>query len=378
MKIALFFTRAMSLRRWHKTGLIDREIAPYLKMSDKGVNVIFITYGAKDDLEYLSKDSNIKILFNKWGLPTDLYALLIPWLHRKQLRNVSVLKTNQINGWWAAGITKLFYKAPMVLRGGYLLSMNQEQRWKGYSRFRIGMVSLIEKIGFRYCDYSIVTTPEMKAQAIRRHGIFPGKVEVVPNNVDTNVFKPKSQITKMKGSIGFVGSFKPQKNIPMLLEALQGLSGVTLHIVGDGSQKARLGKMAKQFGVNVLFEGNVSNFQLPALLNRFEMFVLPSEWEGMPKALVEAMACGLPVIGTDVHGIRDIIQHDVNGILCRESAQSVQAAIVDLLNNPEKRERLGLAARRYVVNRYSLNQIVKIEMQLMKNVIKKHHCRGDT
>ena len=115
--------------------------------------------------------------------------------------------------------------------------------------------------------------------------------------------------------------------------------------------------------------GTVPNSDMPRLLNSSEVFVLPSNYEGSPKALLEAMACGLPVIGTDVPGIREVIQHGVNGLLCEPNEYHIASAIVNLLSDLEVRRRLGHQARKDVLEKHSQSGVVKREAELIQRML---------
>jgi glycosyltransferase involved in cell wall biosynthesis len=247
--------------------------------------------------------------------------------------------------------------------------MNQEQKWKNYSKLRIKLVSLLEKAAFKYGDAIIVTTPQMKAEVIKRHNILPGKITIIPNSVNVDIFKPMPESQQIERRIGFVGRFTGQKRIPLLIEAVSKIKDASLLLIGDGPLKKEIEDQAKQLGINVDFMGNVPNYQLPDLLNSCQTFVLPSEWEGMPKALLEAMACGLPVIGTDAPGICDVIKHDHNGILCKPDPQSIQRSIEQVFNDKQYAHQLGTQARQYIVENFSLNAAVDKEIELLKRII---------
>ncbi len=120
-------------------------------------------------------------------------------------------------------------------------------------------------------------------------------------------------LTKRPRSIVFVGRLVAQKNVESLIDAMQGFDS-ELTIVGDGPLRADLERRAA--GLRVTFAGVVPNENLPGLLNRHELFVLPSRYEGMPKVLLEAMACGLACVATDIPGNRDLIVDGESGLLC--------------------------------------------------------------
>jgi glycosyltransferase involved in cell wall biosynthesis len=158
-----------------------------------------------------------------------------------------------------------------------------------------------------------------------------------------------------------------EKNPISLLEAIKGLD-VELLVVGNGSLAKRLREMAVRDGMAVRFLGNVPNLQLPSILNSSDLFVLPSLYEGHPKTLMEAMACGLPVIGTDVPGIRELIVHLENGYLCGTRPEEIREAILDVLGDSGQMARMGRNAREFVVMRFALDRIVEMELELLEKL----------
>lgn len=367
--IVLFFSRGTSLEVWSKTGLFDREVEPYKEHFKNLFDISFLTYGKDEEVKFIKELSPINVMNNRFGLPVNLFSLISPILFRKQLKNADIYKSNQINGWWMGGISKLFYQKPLIVRCGYLLSMNQEQKWKNYSQLRIKLVSLLERAAFKYSDAIIVTTPQMKDEVIQRHKILPRKITIIPNAVNISIFKPMTDIQKIERKIGFVGRFTGQKRINLLISAVSKIKNASIMLIGKGPLRKEIESQAKHLGVKADFLGNVPNYELPGLLNSCQTFVLLSEWEGMPKALLEAMACALPVIGTDAPGIRDVIKNDYTGIICKDDPNDIQKAIERIINDTSYAKKLGVNARQYIIDNYSLKAATEKEIKLLKNII---------
>ena len=170
-------------------------------------------------------------------------------------------------------------------------------------------------------------------------------INVIPNYVDVERFK-KLDVQKIKNSIVFIGRLEKQKNLFNLLKALVGLD-YSLTIVGEGSLLKTLMEYAKTYNINVKFIQRVPNEELPVLLNKHEIFILPSLYEGTPKVLLEAMACGMSVIGTNVVGINEIIINNFNGLLCETDPVSIHNTIINLVKNDNLKKKLGNNAKRY-------------------------------
>lgn len=231
---------------------------------------------------------------------TLLYSVMLPLIHRKILKDVEVLKTNQMWGAWSAVLTKLIFRNKMVVRTGFMLSINFK-RQNPNSR-RIWLMKLVELVAYKVAD-AIITSSQSNYVYVKEKYKPRGMHVVIPNYVDTEVFKPMA--TANKGSICFVGRLTQEKNLFALFEALTGLPYV-LTIIDSGKQEVQLKQFADENGITVNFLGNIPNHELPEIINQHELFILPSLYENMPKALLEAMSCGMPVIGTNVKGINGV------------------------------------------------------------------------
>ena len=196
----------------------------------------------------------------------------------------------------------------------------------------------------------------------------PRRHILIPNYVETDVFKPLNS-TRNRGTICFIGSLGQQKNILALLEALKGLP-YRIDFIGSGPLSTQLQEAARSNGIKANFLGNIPNHELPEILNQHELFVLPSLWEGMPKTLLEAMACGLPVVGTNVSGIKEVIKDGENGLLCDTDSNSIRQAIIRLMEDEKLRERLGENARKTIEQEFSLEKLIHKELELYAELLK--------
>jgi glycosyltransferase involved in cell wall biosynthesis len=135
--------------------------------------------------------------------------------------------------------------------------------------------------------------------------------------------------------------------------------------VGEGSLRAEMAALAAREGVDVRFSGNVPHRGLPPIFAGADVFVLPSHFEGHPKALLEAMSCGLPTVGADSPGIREVLCDGETGLLCGTDAGSIRTAIRRVLGDRELAARLGTAARAYVVANDSLDLTLERELRVL-------------
>ncbi len=138
-----------------------------------------------------------------------------------------------------------------------------------------------------------------------------------------------------------------------------------MRIIGEGKLRPQLQEKFADLASKLTWEGGVPNSELPEFINRAGIFVLPSLYEGHPKSLIEAMACGIPVIGCDSPGIREIISHGKNGLLCSPDANALKRAIKMVLNDSALAENIASNARKFVERNFSLDSIASLEISLI-------------
>lgn len=366
--VSVFFTQGVSLRAWDELGMFEREVALYRRLQLFEVNVTFITYGDNSDITYQDRIPGIKICCNRWKLPVKLYASLIPWLHRRALRDADLIKTNQMNGADYALRAARCLGKPLLARCGYLWSKNIILE-NGKDSLLAQRSLKIEEMVFGQARHIIVTTPRMMESVTGRFPTLTDRVTVIPNYVNTTLFAPRKYRLDGKARFCFVGRLAPEKNLEALLSAVRSLN-VELYIVGQGPLDAPLRRLAAD-NANIVFTGRIPNEELPELFARCTGFILPSFYEGHPKALIEAMACGIPVIGTDVTGINEVITHGETGLLCRTDVDSLRTTIRLLAADKQLQERLGKGAREFVVRNYALDMVAASELAIYSRLLDK-------
>lgn len=374
MKLVLFLTRGMSLRAWKDCGLLLREMALYQNLQRNGIDVALVTYGDSGDLHFREKFPGISIHCNRWGLPLRLYEILLPWLHRNVFRRADLFKTNQMNGAEVALRCALHFKKPLIARCGYLWSEFAKRQY-GADSPAAKRSAAVESQVFALSRRIVVTTEAMRSNIVQRFPQCDDKTLVIPNYVDTDLFAPHNHDKSSFRRLCYVGRLdQDQKNIRSLLAAVDGFA-FDLDIIGDGPLRDEVASLARR-NSRISLRGKVPHDQLPGLLNQSAAFVLPSFYEGHPKALIEAMACGLPVIASNSPGIASVIRHGETGWLCGTSKESIRDAIKTISTNPVLCQRLGSSAREYAVTHFSLDRIVGMELELYCNLLKEQVCTG--
>jgi glycosyltransferase involved in cell wall biosynthesis len=217
-----------------------------------------------------------------------------------------------------------------------------------------------------------------------QHGFPPSRIVRIPGNVDTDLYRPADD-----GPAGGEGGIRVvtcvarleyNKGIDVLLHAWARLAraggdaptlpAARLRLVGEGSLRRRLEAMAADLGIarEVEFAGELRD--IPELLRRSWGFVLPSRWEGMPNALLEAMACGLPCVATRVSGSEEVISDGVDGLLVEaERPDELAEALRRIIGDDALARRLGGRARATVVEGYRVEVMAERYVALYRRLM---------
>lgn len=204
--------------------------------------------------------------------------------------------------------------------------------------FRRGWQRRVDGTLRRMTEEWIGNSPDVAEFIVRAHRAPRARVHVVRNGIDPTVFHPRTwPRTQPSGpaKLGAMGRLVRQKGFDVLLDALQHVLAkrdVELMIVGDGELRAELSRRAS--GLPVTFLGALADReQVARFLRGLDLFVLPSRYEGLPNALLEALACGVPAVATDVPGITETFAGAVP-LAPPDDAQALAFTIVEALDAP--------------------------------------------
>jgi len=250
--------------------------------------------------------------------------------------------------------------------------MYKNMRYAFFNKaYRVLMLFLYHK-----ADYIVAVSKSIAFSVKKIFFVMPYKIKVIYNPVDINRIKrlckeegPLLNFNRPLPCIGTVSRLSSEKGIHFLIQGFKVLLDKTdarLIIVGDGMERLRLEQMVRGLGMQekVIFTGSADNpFKYIA---KMDVFVLPSLWEGFPNVLLEAMACGVPVVASDSGGgIKEIIINEVNGLLIKPGSYlDIAESVYDLLSNKEKRLKIiGEAYKK--VEQFDIGLIKKEYMSLI-------------
>jgi glycosyltransferase involved in cell wall biosynthesis len=148
-------------------------------------------------------------------------------------------------------------------------------------------------------------------------------------------------------------------------------------LIGQGKLEQQLKDQAKALGIADKIDFAGVRYDIPEQLGRSTIFTLSSAWEGMPVSAIEAMAAARPVVLTDVGGVRDLVHTGVDGILVpANKPDALAAAYVELLNNTEHRNNMGLVARERVRDAFSMTTFAARHEALYETILANRRTRS--
>jgi glycosyltransferase involved in cell wall biosynthesis len=259
---------------------------------------------------------------------------------------------------------KIIRKTPYVisLRGGDVPGVEKTVKGLHY------LLTPIRRLILKYSS-AIVANSESLKQASQQIDPFP--IVVIPNGVNIKFFIPKTHNHSIFQFL-FIGRFQEQKHLFFTLKQLKELRKNTdisfeFHIVGDGPLKNSLKEYAKKLNIDsiIKWHGWLEREKILQRYQQSDCLLNLSLYEGMPNVVLEAMACGLPIIASKVIGNDAVVQHSKTGYLIDlENPSQLQETLLSLLNNPELAKQLGKAGRETVVREFSWEKVAKEYVQL--------------
>jgi glycosyltransferase involved in cell wall biosynthesis len=243
--------------------------------------------------------------------------------------------------------------------------------------------NFLDKITLPLADYVVSNSKAGKEILVEREKVSEAKIKVIYNGIDVKSQKNSEKYAEKRGNlnIGFVGSLTKQKGVDCLLKAVKILrftqndkwANINLTIIGDGPEREKLEKTAKELDIekHVSFLGRKESVYNH--MKDFDVFVLPSLWEGMPNVILEAIMQEVPVVATNVGGIPEIITNGKDGFLVEaKNTEALAEKIEYVLSLPEEeRKKIEENAKKIVEEKFSIEKMIKEYENLYREILKK-------
>ena len=234
----------------------------------------------------------------------------------------------------------------------------------------------ILKYNFKKADVLCATSPTIESCI---HEVIKKDVKIIPFGVDIEVFKPKKVVSLFKEGDFVIGSIKPLEklyNIDVLVQSFAGLKPkypqVKLLLAGSGGEEVELKKMVGKLNLteDVVFTGRIPFSEISNYYNMIDVLVNISEYESFGVSVIEAMACGKPVVVTNVGGLKDLVSSNELGYKVEVgNVEQTMSAIEELITDKSRYDRLASQSRDYVVKNYAweknLGQMMDIYEELL-------------
>lgn len=289
------------------------------------------------------------------------------------------IKKNGINLIHCHGYKSNFYG--LISTKKYIPSVTTNHNWLK-NHWKLKIYCFLDGLWIRYFDRIVAVSNEIKKEMVK-YRIPEKKIRIIDNGIDINRYNKKTETEKIKKELGFkdderivgtIGCLKKEKGYFYLLRAGKEIidinKNVKFLIVGNGPLRNWLEDEADRLNIrkNIIFTGYRND--IPELLSAMDIFVLPSIREGLPIALLEAMASKTAVIATKVGAIPKVIQNEENGILLEpKDVNGLKDAIINLLNDNNKMQKLALQGYEKVKREFSSEIMCKRYFNIYKELL---------
>lgn len=318
--------------------------------------VVCLVKGGPLESEFAALGVPVVIIGRTSKFDLGMVLRLARWMRREQ---VAVVHTHLFTA-------DVFGRLAACLAGvrAVLSTSHNVNGWKGRAH------RLLDRLLAGVSSRVVGCTEEVGRVLVQRDRIPARKVAVVENGVDLRRFDAVSAegvrqefgIAPDAMLMGVVGRLHPQKGHEDLLQAFVRLRQLTDRkfqclFIGEGDLRSQLEAEVARLGLGDVVRFTGLRQDVPRLLVALDVFVMPSRWEGLPMAMLEAMACGKPCVVTSVGGIPSVIDDGANGLMLpAEQPEAMAHALARMLTDEGLRRRLGATARDCALRRYDVGR----------------------
>lgn len=307
--------------------------------------------------------------------PDDIVSLLpesatLYRLHISQPTEIHrIIKLFQLLRGTHVLVCSLFHASAVGVPIGRLLRIPKVLIWQHSIRFKSKVRQGVYRVLYQLSDQVLADSDAVSAMISEKFGISSHNISQLPiAGIDTKEYDPKCFDSNIEEQlkIGTIARLVEEKGVFDVISCAESLGNqFQFEVIGEGEQRPEL---TNQAPANVTFHGAVDNDSIPNYLSNFDIYFQPSKHEGLCMTVIEAMACGLPVVASSVGGITESVVPGETGYLCEAGdIECFCNRLQQLRADPDLRNEMGAAGRHRVQARYSQAVLVdRFEQVLMK------------
>lgn len=360
----------------------EEEISTYLKITDY---ILLVTQDHQNYSQIMPKQVlhiPCSINTNSRFLCAFIYVVRSLFLFGRLRASIRVIRAFGIQSIHVVFPAKLM-KIPTIVSYHYSLLHRPEIE----RSFFLKVASILLEIFVIRCADVVVALTERLATCAKMYGAK--NVIVIPNYVnikqatkllektDKTLIRRRMGFPKKSKIILFVGRLHPIKNVDLLVKAFKSIGGMKSHsvylvLVGDGPQKNQIESLMEELDLRrkVRLLGYLPHHNVLELMVGSDMLVLPSSIEGNSRVIIEAAACKLPIVATDVPGINDIVKNGMSAILVKPEVSELEEAIKLLLENPRLGSRLAEKAYSKVTRENDKTIVLTKNKEVVRSILR--------
>jgi len=379
-RLCVFRDTLLGLAKKGEMGLLERETQNQMKIFN---NILMLSLS--DTQGALSINLNHITCI---GLGNRIPSRILSSFYKltKAMRIIKAFHPHMIRayglaeGFYACIVGKLLNVCVVVsIHANYRMVTDLELSDSGFlmRTLNLTFLGIAEKVVYKLSRILLVVNEEIQEHFLTM-GMPKNKIVVVRRPVELSMFESIQKDHKHSEIIIYIGRLSREKNVESLIKAMSIIVEkrpfAQLKIIGDGPLHEKLKSLSLRLnlGSNVFFKGFIPQKEIPALLSEAEVFVLPSLTEGKPKALLEAMATGLPIVASNIRSIREIV-NDKEAILVEPIPHSIASAIMKMFEDKKKAQELGFNAKR-ASKRFNIESVLNEELDIYRKLLHQPPC----
>jgi len=337
-------------------------------LSQRGKQSILATIEGGGPLEEVLQKNHIyyKLMNKKSGFRP---SLTYNFLKLFSEHNVKTIISHNYSPLRYSTVANIFYNKASIIHVHHARSFEEKNS-----------NPISERFLYRFAKHVVAVSSQLKSDMIHNDKINPDKISVIANGIDENTYNINIDKSKKREDLnidagklvlGVCARLSEQKGHTYLLQALAELNRTAQHkwqllVIGDGPLKNELQNYAAELGISAHISFLGARMDVPELLKVIDIFILPSIWEGMPLTILEAMAAGKAIIASNVGGVPEVLENEVDGIIFpSRDIHALSIAIKRMMESEELRMEVSSKASQKFLKEFSLKRTLDKYEQLL-------------